>query len=141
VPGRELLIVRRALATSPQLIRTQLRSWLVAWSWPDDDLDDVVSAADEAVSNVVDHAYRQLPAPGDVHVHARVVTRAALHRVVVSVVDRGRWRPVPADPGYRGRGLRMMGACSAGLRIEHSAAGGTAVTMTSVPVPAGPHPA
>ncbi len=141
MPGRELLIVRRALATSPQLIRTQLRSWLVAWSWPDDDLDDVVSAADEAVSNVVDHAYRQLPAPGDVHVHARVVTRAALHRVVVSVVDRGRWRPVPADPGYRGRGLRMMGACSAGLRIEHSAAGGTAVTMTSVPVPAGPHPA
>jgi anti-sigma regulatory factor (Ser/Thr protein kinase) len=134
-PNRELLIVRPAVVTSPRAVRGQLRAWLASWSWPADDQADIVAAVDEAVANVVDHAYRPQNPTGDVQVHAWVTTLAGLHRVVVSIIDRGRWRPVPAEPGHRGRGLRMMSACMPALHIEHSP-GGTAVTMTSAPVPA-----
>jgi anti-sigma regulatory factor (Ser/Thr protein kinase) len=135
VPSRELLIVRPAVVTSPRAVRQQLREWLASWSWPADDQADIVAAVDEAVANVVDHAYRPQSRAGEVQVHAWVTTLAGLHRVVVSIIDRGRWRPAPADPGHRGRGLLMMSACMPALHIEHTA-GGTAVTMTSAPVPA-----
>ena len=126
----ELLVAEVAEATAGRVVRTRLRAWLEGWGWRDDDLDDVVLAVDEAVANVVDHAYRGQPAVGKVHVYAWIVGGPDGRRAAVSVTDQGRWRPVPADPGYRGRGLLMMSTCMASLHIEHSA-GGTAVTMTS----------
>jgi serine/threonine-protein kinase RsbW len=133
--ARDLLLAEPATTTTPQLVREELRRWLASWSWPEDDLDDVVAAVDEAVSNVVDHAYRSLPSPGEVRVRARVDPEGDGHRVTVVVSDRGRWRPVPADPGHRGRGLLMMRCCAADVRIEPDEHG-TRVTLTSAPVPA-----
>ncbi|WP_214401344.1 ATP-binding protein [Pseudonocardia lacus] len=134
MPPVELLVAEVAVATSGRVIRGRLRDWLERWGWRDDDLDDIVLAVDEAVANVVDHAYRGQPEVGKVHVFAWVLVGAQDRRVTVSVTDQGRWRPVPADPGFRGRGLLMMSTCMASLHIEHSA-GGTAVTMTSNALP------
>jgi anti-sigma regulatory factor (Ser/Thr protein kinase) len=130
VPPDELLIALPAVSTATRRVRGRLRAWLSGWGWTDDGLDDIVMAVDEAVSNVVEHAYRLDPAPGDVRVHARIAGGPGGRRAVVAVTDRGRWRPVPSDPGHRGRGLRMMDAFTASLRIERGA-DGTAVTMTS----------
>ncbi len=114
-------------------VRHLLRTWFVERQWPEDETDDIVLAASEAIANVSDHAYRQQAAPGDAHIHAWTVTDATGRRVAVSITDHGRWRPAPADPGYRGRGLLMMGACMVGLHIEYDA-GGTSVTMISAPL-------
>ncbi len=133
-PAPELLITLLAEPGVASLVRDRVRAWLSGWHWPLDESDDIVMAVNEAVANVVDHAYRDQTVPGNVHVYAWTVTDAAGRRTVVSVTDRGRWRTAPADPGHRGRGLLMMSACMASLHIEHNA-GGTSVTMISTPVP------
>jgi anti-sigma regulatory factor (Ser/Thr protein kinase) len=132
---RELVLTRPALPTEPRAIRTLLRDWLARWSWRDDDLDDIVAAVDEAVANVVDHAYRLEPAPGAIHLRAAVTTEARRRRAIVRVSDDGRWRPVPDDPGFRGHGLRMMDACTATMDIDRTDRG-TTVTLISEPVTA-----
>jgi anti-sigma regulatory factor (Ser/Thr protein kinase) len=129
-PPVGLLLTRKAEPTAPRAIRLRLRAWLTRWGWSDDPLEDIIAAVDEAVANVVDHAYRLQPEPGDVHVYAWITTGTDGLRTSVSVTDRGRWRAVPADPGYRGRGLLLMNTCMDSLHIEHSS-GGTSVTMTS----------
>jgi serine/threonine-protein kinase RsbW len=129
-PPAELRIALPAVSTSTRRIRQRLRAWLAGWGWTEDGLDDLVMAVDEAVSNVVEHAYREQPDPGDIRVHARIAAERGVRRAVVAVTDRGRWRPVPSDPGHRGRGLRMMEAFTASLRIERGR-DGTQVTMTS----------
>jgi anti-sigma regulatory factor (Ser/Thr protein kinase) len=130
----ELLITVPADPGAASTVRERVRAWLSGWQWPESETDDIVMAVNEAVANVVDHAYRQHSVPGDAHIYAWTVTDATGRRVAVSVTDRGRWRPVPADPGHRGRGLLMMSACMASLHIEHNT-GGTSVTMISAPVP------
>jgi anti-sigma regulatory factor (Ser/Thr protein kinase) len=134
VPPGELLVALPAEAASARLVRKRLRGWLLRWGWRDDDLEDIVLAVDEAVANVVDHAYLGAPELGKVHVYAWVTGVSQGRRVTVSITDQGRWRPVPVDPGLRGRGLLMMSTCMASLHIEHSG-GGTAVTMTSTALP------
>jgi anti-anti-sigma factor len=42
-----------------------------------------------------------------------------------AVADRGTWRPVPADPGSRGRGLQIITALVTDLDVERSSAGTT----------------
>ncbi len=114
-------------------VRHVLRTWLVARQWSEDETDDIVLAVSEAIANVSDHAYRQHAAPGNTHIYAWMLTDVPGRRVAVSITDHGRWRPAPADPGYRGRGLLMMNACMAGVHIEYNA-GGTSVTMISAPI-------
>ncbi|CAA9392384.1 MAG: Serine phosphatase RsbU, regulator of sigma subunit [uncultured Pseudonocardia sp.] len=130
----ELLITVLADPGSASTVRERVRAWLSGWQWPESEAEDIVMAVNEAVANVVDHAYRQHAGPGDAHIYAWTVTEATGRRVAVSVTDRGRWRPVPADPGHRGRGLLMMSACMASLHIEHNT-GGTSVVMISTLVP------
>jgi anti-sigma regulatory factor (Ser/Thr protein kinase) len=135
-PPDELLMALPAVSTSTRRVRQRLRAWLTGWGWADDDLDDIVMAVDEAVSNVVEHAYLAQPGPGDVRVHVRISVGVGERRAVVAVTDKGRWRPVPGDPGHRGRGLMMMDRFMASLRIDRGDAG-TVVTMTSAALPAG----
>lgn len=96
---------------------------------------DIVLAVNEAISNSVEHAYGG--GPGTVRLRARARTgpvpesdRGPCARLEVSVeiIDHGRWREPPSDPGFRGRGLYMAEASVDEMGIERSA-NGTTVTL------------
>ena len=57
VAGRWRLRAPASLAT-PRRVRAELRRWLVALRWSEEEAADIVLAVDEAVSNAVEHAYR-----------------------------------------------------------------------------------
>ena len=67
--GLEVRLV--AVPASASIVRERLREWLAAHGWPEPALDDVVLAANEAVSNSIEHGYVGRE-PGDVLVTARV---------------------------------------------------------------------
>jgi anti-sigma regulatory factor (Ser/Thr protein kinase) len=107
-------------------LRTDLVSWVRATAGtPEgpalaDRLEDVASALYEALANVVDHAY---PADGG---PVRVVARLDLEGhpwLEIEVTDRGAWRPAPADPGHRGRGLTLLAGTADGHDVRHDPAG------------------
>jgi anti-sigma regulatory factor (Ser/Thr protein kinase) len=81
---------------------------------------DAVIAANEASTNSVEHAYRVGPAE-------RVVLTASVEgaQVIVRVTDTGTWRPPPADPKFRGRGLPIIRSVSDVVDIDHDEAGTT----------------
>ncbi|GAB4586678.1 SpoIIE family protein phosphatase [Nocardia sp. IFM 10818] len=110
-------------------IRRTLRFWLASAAVPHDTAVDLVAAANEACSNSIEHAYLDSK-PG------RVVITAdcGLDNLTIEVIDGGSWRPLPEDPGHRGRGIAMMRALTDKLEIDHSGPG-TRVRM-SVRLPA-----
>jgi anti-sigma regulatory factor (Ser/Thr protein kinase) len=119
---------------SASLVRGRLRRWLAGMRWPRDDADDLVIAVSEAVSNSVEHAYPDPREAGVIVIEATEETfPRRLRRIVVTVRDHGRWRPVPEDPGYRGRGLAMMRAVTDWVDIENGTAG-TTVRLFGHPV-------
>jgi anti-sigma regulatory factor (Ser/Thr protein kinase) len=91
--------------------RHQVRRWLAALSWPAAQLDDIVLAVGEAVTNAVEHAYvNQLP--GVVEVRGVVETLVTgLHRVTVIVRDYGCWRLALNHDQDGHRGISIMRAC------------------------------
>src|SRR5436305_9295208 len=75
--------------------RKQVRRWLARLSWPAGQLDDIVLAVSEAVSNAIEHAYLDQP-PGVVEVRGGIeTTPGGQRRVTVIVRDHGRWRLAP----------------------------------------------
>jgi anti-sigma regulatory factor (Ser/Thr protein kinase) len=131
--------VDRVLAAdlaAPSRARGLLRDWLDQQQWPTIELDDLILAASEAVSNAVDHAY---PAGGgDVEIGAHTEILAdGTRQVVVEVRDQGVWRPQPEWHENRRRGLQLMRACTADLTVL-TGAQGTLVRMTSRAVPVEP---
>jgi serine/threonine-protein kinase RsbW len=136
---RDLMIVVPALAECLRDVRSRFRAWLSEQSWPADSADDIELATNEAVSNVIDHAY--LPdAPGKVHLHAWASSHPQTRdrRVVVTVIDRGRWaahHPDTYPQDSRGHGLLMMRACVAEVHIQSSAAGTTVILISEVTRP------
>lgn len=123
--------------STPGAARGQLRRWLEALGWPREETEDLLLAADEAVSNAVEHAYsapvRARAHHNDPAVELHVAHTAATndtHRAVVTVTDHGRWRPRAVSPGARGRGLQMMRALTDSLEVTATGAG-TRVKMVS----------
>lgn len=114
------------------VIRGRLRRWLDTLGWPAPELDDVVLAVHEAVTNSVEHGYGGIDA-GDVEVVGTRVVDGGSQRARIVVRDDGLWRP-PRAPGYRGRGLTVMRGCMAEVELRPGPAG-TEVEMLSVPVP------
>ena len=84
-------------------LRADIRTWASGTGLSDDDAEDLVLATYEALTNAAEHAYGAATGVVDL-----VAARTADGQIVVSVSDRGRWRPPPSDPGFRGRGLAMM---------------------------------
>jgi len=99
-------------------LRHELAAWLGAASVPFELATDLVAAANEACTNSIEHAYLD-GTPG------RVVLSAdcALDHVTIEVSDHGLWRPLPDDPGHRGRGIAMMHALTDELVIDHLGVG------------------
>lgn len=120
-----------AVDAEPQLVslvRYTVSTWLSAVRWPAAAAEELVFAISEALSNCVEHAYRDL-AGGRMTVDIRAVGRPRAMHVVVT--DFGRWRPERPTRG-RGNGLALISAMMAWSRVETDEAG-TRVTMCSNP--------
>jgi anti-sigma regulatory factor (Ser/Thr protein kinase) len=105
--------------------RAALWDWLVDLHAGDLDVVTLLHAVGELVSNAVEHAYADVPDPGDdaIGIHAQVDLDGT---VVVAVVDRGGWRS-GSSPG-RGRGLFLAGGLVDDVQLETGSAG-TRVTV------------
>lgn len=106
-----------ARADQLAVVRDAMRSWLSGTGIDPGDCELVVLAAGELCANAVEHAYgpdSQAPA-------VEVALAREPGGVLTLVVrDRGRWRPPPADPGDRGRGLGIVRALMHTVDIDHS---------------------
>jgi serine/threonine-protein kinase RsbW len=125
-----LTLTLPAVATSCEVVRSRLRGWLTGVGCPRDARDDIVLAVNEAVSNVVDHAYRGARV-GPVRVCAALVADG--ERIAVSIDDLGRWQLATVDPAERYRGLPIIRACmdEVDIRVDPK---GTHVLLTSAPI-------
>lgn len=86
----------------------------------DTGIADIVLVVNEACTNCIEHAYRNLEA-GPILVNA-----SHDHgQIVVDVTDHGVWQTPPTQPGTRGRGLPIMRAVSAGMDVMSSPEGTT----------------
>jgi len=135
-PAAELVLVVPAAPVSARVARDAVRRWLRGHRWPEEDADDVVLAVNEAVANVIDHAYPP-DRPGSVRLEGRVV-RAAGRRsrsARISVTDRGSWNRAhrtTTGAEHRGHGLAVMGGCVAEVHLQRSPVG-TSVLLVSFP--------
>lgn len=131
------------------VVHAAMRRWLAGLQWPADPAEDLVLAVHEAVTNVIEHAYRGDVAGRTVDVRGVVDTGTSStagdrglpetgRRVRFSVSDHGQWRPDQhdrADPSRaRGWGLTMMEALTSEMTITASADNGTQVELLSVAV-------
>jgi len=131
--SRDLMLVLPALPGSLRAARAAIRAGLDPLGWPTERAEDIELAVNEAVANVVDHAYPP-GAPGPANLHAWLSTdpRTRDRRIVVTVTDRGRWarhhpdtHPLPT----RGHGLVVMRGCMDELHVQRGAAGTTVIMV------------
>ena len=118
----EPLRLRLAAPAQPaQLVRVRGRiaAWAEAVGLDSDTVDDVVLATHEALANVVDHAYP------DKNGEAFVDAECTGDEVIVIVRDHGRWQPLAANPGWRGRGLVIIHGLAERARVQHRETGTT----------------
>ncbi|MBB4910124.1 ATP-binding protein [Actinophytocola algeriensis] len=113
---------------SPSIARDKVRRWLRANGWTPPQMDDIVLAINEAVSNSIEHGYgigAEDPAgAGTVELRGEI----ADHHVTFTVRDKGVWRPPVDDPkSTRGQGLRLMRACVDQVTIDATDEGTTVV--------------
>jgi len=109
-----------------RVLRRRVGRWAAEHQLPDYALIDLQLVLGEAVSNGVEHAYRD-GHRGIVEVELQLDDVDDDPVVAVRVVDHGRWRPIPMRKDGRGRGLAIIDRLSRGLEISVSAAG-TALT-------------
>ncbi len=86
-------------------MRRDLRQWLAQSDVPDEAAQDVILAVDEACTNSIEHGYS-----GSGEGTLTLTAAADEGGVEVVITDDGTWRPPPADPGIRGRGVGLMRA-------------------------------
>jgi PAS domain S-box-containing protein len=123
----ELSLVLPADPSQLRTLRRRLRQWLADAGWSGEDQEPVVLATSEAVSNSIEHGYRQGATPDSVvEVRAELVGAG----IALTVRDRGRWRP-PSPSAGRGRGLTMMRAAMDQVDMS-TGAEGTEVRMRLV---------
>lgn len=101
-------------------VRHQLEHWAARTGLSPSTVADLVLSSYEALANAAEHAYPSGHGPVDL-----VAARITDGRVLVTVSDRGRWRPPPADPGFRGRGLLMIKTLAHRAEIQQGPHGTT----------------
>jgi anti-sigma regulatory factor (Ser/Thr protein kinase) len=113
-------------------VRRRLGAWSARAALSDDTTADLQLLLSEAATNSVEHAYRDGP-PGE---FVYSVQRRDDGTIRVEVQDFGRWRPPPADPGYRGRGLAVINNLADDVTLEVGESG----TRVAFTVPDDPPP-
>jgi anti-anti-sigma factor len=111
-------------------VRRAVRRWAPGAGLHPDPLEDLLLALAEATGNAVEHAYRDADVPGRVGVDLHLDSAGD---IVVSVTDTGTWRPPPADPGFRGRGLQIISTLAREVDLSR---GPTGTTLRFVLTPA-----
>ncbi|WP_282782927.1 MULTISPECIES: SpoIIE family protein phosphatase [unclassified Nocardia] len=99
-------------------MRRRLEAWLDSAAVPKEIATDIIAAANEACSNSIEHAYL-----GGHPARVELLAESGIDTVTIDVCDTGVWRPLPADPGHRGRGIAMMQALTDKLDIDHGGPG------------------
>jgi anti-sigma regulatory factor (Ser/Thr protein kinase) len=113
-------------------LRRRLGTWSALAGLSDDTTADLQLMFSEAATNSVEHAYRDAPVGEFVY----SVRRREDGGIRVEVQDFGRWRPPPADPGYRGRGLAVIHKLADEVTLEVGESG----TRVAFTVPGDPPP-
>ncbi|GLW89228.1 hypothetical protein Aglo03_00440 [Actinokineospora globicatena] len=141
-PAPRLELALPGVAEQLVVLHRELNAWLDALSAHRDDRTAIALCVVEAVTNSIEHGYRD---------HTGIVTVVGeldgLGGVTVTVADTGTWRePVERTP-YRGRGMLMMRECSDHLHVDTDEDGTTvhmrrAIRRPPVPLPDfdPPHP-
>jgi len=101
-------------------LRRMLRHWLSGVRASPGELQDILVAVSEAVTNAIEHAY------GPIEASYRVEGRLSRDRVTVTVTDSGSWRERRGLE--RGRGTHLMRELMDGFEVRPSGAG-TAVEL------------
>ncbi len=114
-----------ARADQLAVVREAMRTWLAGAGVDPGDAELVVLAAGELCANSVEHAYAPNVADAAVEV---ALAREPGGVLTLVVRDRGRWRPPPADPGFRGRGLSIVRALMHAVDVDEGADGTTVST-------------
>jgi anti-sigma regulatory factor (Ser/Thr protein kinase) len=128
-------VISMVLMSDPvslSVVRERFRRWLAALCWPAREVDDIVMAVNEAVSNAVEQTH-----PSAVGAEVRVAGRQFAERdggrrVLVAVAAGDYWSPEP--DGFEGPGLLMIHACMDAVEVSREV-DGTTMLMTSAPVP------
>jgi serine/threonine-protein kinase RsbW len=124
---------------APSIARERVGNWLRALRWPPGQIDELVLAVSEAVSNSVEHGYGVPPEtvghPGVVSVSGRLLVESdGYRRVEFTVHDRGTWREPSNGVSGRGHGMLIMRGCVDVFTLDHE--DGTTVVLLSRPAPA-----
>ena len=114
-----------------RILRRDVQRWASGSGLSAEVVDDVLLAVGEAAANAVEHAY-----PDGATGTVAVVLERDGGGVTGTVHDTGIWRPPPADPGFRGRGLQILRALADDVDVR-SVAEGTTVRFR-LPLPSGP---
>ncbi|BCJ54777.1 hypothetical protein Asp14428_62520 [Actinoplanes sp. NBRC 14428] len=117
---REFVLRLPADPTRLSVLRRRLEDFLTANDVPENDIFDLMVAVSEAAANAVEHPID--PAEPVITVEVSLDDDA----VTATVRDTGSWRP-SSGPGFRGRGLALIGALSE-LTVVRSETG-TSVTL------------
>jgi anti-sigma regulatory factor (Ser/Thr protein kinase) len=119
-PGDDVALVVARLVPAPlrqtrpaqpdqlALARRDVADWAGQAGLPQALLEELLLVLGEAISNAVEHAYRDRP-PGEFTYELRCTPDGGVAGVVT---DAGSWRPAPTDNGTRGRGLIIIEGAS-----------------------------
>jgi anti-sigma regulatory factor (Ser/Thr protein kinase) len=129
----ELWAVLPAVPDSVIDTRRLLEEWLRDLRWPAKERIDIVVAVNEALTNVVDHAYLRDSLVGRAQLYVWEAVEQGQRRIVVVITDYGRWKPAAVDADYRCRGLSTMATRMDSLHIEATPRG-TTVVMSSATI-------
>lgn len=137
----ERVVVLGADWAAASVARERVEQWLRAHRWPPAQIDELVLAVSEAVSNSVEHGYGiesdVIGHPGVVAVTCAVARESdGFRRAVLTIRDDGRWREPGGDAG-RGHGLMIMRTCTEECTVQGTATG-TTVVLRGRPVPPSP---
>jgi anti-anti-sigma factor len=104
------------------VLRRAVHAWAAAAGLDADLEQDLQLAVGEAAANSVEHAYAGAAAAAE-HAFTVELDHEAGGAVAGAVLDQGTWRPVPADNGHRGHGLRVVRGLAAEVVVEHGPQG------------------
>ncbi|BBY66359.1 SpoIIE family protein phosphatase [Mycolicibacterium helvum] len=98
--------------------RKALRDWLIAAGINQDQAQDVLVAAGEAVTNSIEHGYRHIDG-GTITLHAT----SEVDQLRLTIIDTGSWKPKQTGYSHRGKGIQIMQALMEDVSILQDTTG------------------